>query len=37
VSTDGDGLPITVEVVEELGADAYVYGTPQCRQIGHRR
>ena len=23
----GEGLPVTVEVVEELGADAYVYGT----------
>ena len=26
VSTDGTGLPVTVSVVEELGADAYVYG-----------
>jgi multiple sugar transport system ATP-binding protein len=24
---DSDGLPITVEVVEELGADAYIYGS----------
>jgi multiple sugar transport system ATP-binding protein len=23
----GDGLEVTVDVVEELGADAYVYGT----------
>jgi multiple sugar transport system ATP-binding protein len=26
VSPDGTGLPVTVSVVEELGADAYVYG-----------
>lgn len=26
VSTDGHGLPIRVDVVEELGADAYLYG-----------
>ncbi|WP_109471765.1 ABC transporter ATP-binding protein [Ornithinimicrobium cavernae] len=26
LSTDGTGLPIEVDVVEELGADAYVYG-----------
>ncbi|WP_431843561.1 ABC transporter ATP-binding protein [Calidifontibacter indicus] len=25
-STDGQGLPVEVDVVEELGADAYVYG-----------
>ena len=28
VRTDGDGLEIEIDVVEELGADAYVYGTP---------
>jgi len=28
LSTTGEGLAVTVEVVEELGADAYVYGTP---------
>ncbi|XVX19698.1 ABC transporter ATP-binding protein [Actinomycetota bacterium] len=28
ITGEGDGLPLTVEVVEELGADAYVYGTP---------
>ncbi|MGE9808654.1 MULTISPECIES: ABC transporter ATP-binding protein [unclassified Janibacter] len=28
-SGEGVGLPVTVDVVEELGADAYVYGTPQ--------
>jgi multiple sugar transport system ATP-binding protein len=29
LTTEGDGLPITVDVVEELGADAYIYGTPK--------
>ena len=28
VASDGEGLEITIDVVEELGADAYVYGTP---------
>ena len=28
VGNEGDGLELTVDVVEELGADAYVYGTP---------
>ena len=27
ITTEGKGLPVTVEVVEELGADAYIYGT----------
>ncbi|MDO4255410.1 MAG: sn-glycerol-3-phosphate ABC transporter ATP-binding protein UgpC [Kocuria sp.] len=27
VGPDGQGIPITVDVVEELGADAYLYGT----------
>ncbi|WP_370892023.1 ABC transporter ATP-binding protein [Janibacter sp. GXQ6167] len=27
LNTDGHGLPVTVEVVEELGADAYIYGS----------
>ncbi|WP_068396713.1 ABC transporter ATP-binding protein [Kribbia dieselivorans] len=27
-AAEHEGLPVTVEVVEELGADAYVYGTP---------
>jgi len=27
LSKDGDGLAVTVNVVEELGADGYVYGT----------
>jgi multiple sugar transport system ATP-binding protein len=26
MATDGTGLPVVVEVVEELGADAYIYG-----------
>ncbi|HET8614574.1 MAG TPA: sn-glycerol-3-phosphate ABC transporter ATP-binding protein UgpC [Actinomycetales bacterium] len=26
ITEDGTGLPITVEVVEELGADSYIYG-----------
>ena len=35
LSTDGAGLQVTVDVVEELGADAYVYGTPEgVQQIG---
>ncbi|GAA4914517.1 sn-glycerol-3-phosphate ABC transporter ATP-binding protein UgpC [Nesterenkonia rhizosphaerae] len=29
ISTDGTGLPMVVDVVEELGADAYIYGTPE--------
>ncbi|KGN36607.1 ABC transporter ATP-binding protein [Knoellia subterranea] len=28
VTNDSNGVEITVDVVEELGADAYVYGTP---------
>ena len=27
IATDGTGLPVTVDVVEELGADAYIYGS----------
>ncbi len=27
VGPDSGGLPVTVTVIEELGADAYVYGT----------
>ena len=27
LNADGHGLPVTVEVVEELGADAYIYGS----------
>ncbi|MBK9476892.1 MAG: sn-glycerol-3-phosphate ABC transporter ATP-binding protein UgpC [Tetrasphaera sp.] len=28
VTSNADGLALTIDVVEELGADAYVYGTP---------
>ncbi|MFV0428315.1 MAG: ABC transporter ATP-binding protein [Arachnia sp.] len=27
ISTDGTGIPVDVAVVEELGADSYIYGT----------
>jgi multiple sugar transport system ATP-binding protein len=27
---EGEGLPVVVDVVEELGADAYIYGTAQA-------
>jgi multiple sugar transport system ATP-binding protein len=27
ISNDGQGIPVQVDVVEELGADAYIYGT----------
>ncbi len=33
VSTDGSGLPVTIEVVEELGADAYIYGSTKASQV----
>jgi multiple sugar transport system ATP-binding protein len=33
VTTNNDGLELTVDVVEELGADAYVYGTPTDANI----
>jgi multiple sugar transport system ATP-binding protein len=26
ISTEGEGLPVTVDIVEELGADGYLYG-----------
>ncbi|MGO1192761.1 MAG: ABC transporter ATP-binding protein [Nesterenkonia sp.] len=29
LGTDGTGLPMVVDVVEELGADAYIYGNPE--------
>ena len=29
MTAEGDGLPVTVEVVEELGADAYLYGSTE--------
>ena len=33
VRTDNDGLEIEVDVIEELGADAYVYGRPVAENI----
>jgi multiple sugar transport system ATP-binding protein len=27
INMEGEGLPVTVDVVEELGADAYIYGS----------
>jgi multiple sugar transport system ATP-binding protein len=35
VSPDGTGLPVTVEVVEELGADAYIYGVTPSGDAMH--
>jgi multiple sugar transport system ATP-binding protein len=32
LTTEGNGLPVTVDVVEELGADAYVYGSTELQQ-----
>jgi multiple sugar transport system ATP-binding protein len=29
ISTSGTGLPVTVDIVEELGADGYLYGNTQ--------
>ncbi|MCM3553792.1 sn-glycerol-3-phosphate ABC transporter ATP-binding protein UgpC [Janibacter melonis] len=35
LTREGDGLAITVDVVEELGADAYIYGTAEgAEQVG---
>ncbi|HET8595178.1 MAG TPA: sn-glycerol-3-phosphate ABC transporter ATP-binding protein UgpC [Intrasporangium sp.] len=34
MSGDGDGIPVTVDVVEELGADAYIYGSTKAKQVG---
>jgi multiple sugar transport system ATP-binding protein len=31
----GEGLPVTVDVIEELGADAYVYGTCEAEGTPH--
>jgi multiple sugar transport system ATP-binding protein len=33
VTTDADGLELVVDVVEELGADAYVYATPASNGV----
>ncbi len=30
---EGEGLPVFVDVVEELGADAYVYGTAEVKGV----
>ncbi len=30
---DGHGIAVTVDVVEELGADAYIYGTTKAHQV----
>jgi multiple sugar transport system ATP-binding protein len=35
ISSTGEGLELLVEVVEELGADAYIYGTPKDVQQIH--
>jgi multiple sugar transport system ATP-binding protein len=32
LTTEGNGIPVTVDVVEELGADAYVYGSTKAKQ-----
>ena len=32
LSSDASGIPVTVDVVEELGADAYVYGEVAAQQ-----
>jgi multiple sugar transport system ATP-binding protein len=33
MSDDGVGIPVTVDVVEELGADAYIYGSTHAKQV----
>jgi multiple sugar transport system ATP-binding protein len=32
LASEGQGIPVVVDVVEELGADAYIYGTAQVHQ-----
>ncbi len=32
LTTEGQGIPVVVDVVEELGADAYIYGTTSVGQ-----
>src|SRR4051812_30908615 len=32
LTSEGNGLAVTVDVVEELGADAYIYGTTAAQQ-----
>ncbi|WP_028655245.1 ABC transporter ATP-binding protein [Nocardioides sp. J54] len=36
VGPDEPGLPVTVQVVEELGADSYLYATPAAGDLGTR-
>ncbi|MEP7333864.1 MAG: sn-glycerol-3-phosphate ABC transporter ATP-binding protein UgpC [Terracoccus sp.] len=33
LSSDGTGIPVTIDVVEELGADAYIYGTTEQKLL----
>jgi multiple sugar transport system ATP-binding protein len=33
VAPDGQGIAVTVDVVEELGADAYIYGSTKANQV----
>ena len=33
LSSDTSGIPVTVDVVEELGADAYIYGTAEQKLL----
>ena len=32
LTSEGQGIPVTVDVVEELGADAYIYGSTKATQ-----
>ena len=36
ISADGSGIPVEVNLVEELGADAYVYGEVTLLDGGHK-
>lgn len=33
IAEDRHGIPVTVDVVEELGADAYIYGSTKAKQL----
>ncbi|MEO6999881.1 MAG: TOBE domain-containing protein, partial [Terracoccus sp.] len=33
LSSDGSGIPVTIDVVEELGADAYIYGSTEQKLL----
>ena len=37
ISGSDQGIPVQVDVVEELGADAYIYGTTTSARRRHRR